>query len=129
MSIDEGLYAWVQEALDPLGAVTKRSMMGGATLYLDGIVFAIMDEGELYFKADAETDAMWDAEGAARFTFDMGGKTGSMNYRRAPAEAYDDAEEMQRWARLAVAAGQRAAAKKKPRTPRKRPGSPDRNSP
>lgn len=115
MSIDEGLYAWVQEALEPLGTVTRRAMMGGATLYLDGVIFAIMDEGELYFKADGESDAQWDAAGAARFRMEMAGKTSTMNYRRAPADAYDDMEEMQRWARLALAAGQRTAAKKKPR--------------
>lgn len=51
MSIDEGLYAWIAEALEPLGRVTLRKMMGGATLYLDGIIFAIMDEGELWLKA------------------------------------------------------------------------------
>ena len=48
MSFDEGLYAWVQEALEPLGPVTMRKMMGGATLYLDGTIFAILiDERDL----------------------------------------------------------------------------------
>ena len=120
MSIDEGLYAWIEEALEPLGVVARRAMMGGATLYLDGIVFAILGEGELYFKADAETDAAWDAVGAARFTAEMAGRIATMNYRRAPSEVHDDGEEMVRWARLAVAAGQRAAARKKPRTPRRK---------
>ena len=115
MSVDAGLYAWVQEALEPLGSVTMRRMMGGATLYLDGTVFAIIDEGELWFKADAETDAVWDAEGCARFTYDMGGKVGTMNYRRAPTEVYDDAEAMQRWAQLGLEAGRRGAARRKPR--------------
>lgn len=115
MSIDEGLFAWVQEALEPLGTVTKRAMMGGATLYLDGTIFAIMDEGQLYFKADPLTDAVWDEAGCARFTMEMAGKTASMNYRRAPDEVQDDAEAMQRWARLALEAGNRAAAKRKPK--------------
>jgi DNA transformation protein len=119
MSVDEGLYTWVQEALAPLGAVTMRKMMGGATLYLGGTVFAILDEGEIWFKADAETDAIWDAEGCERFTFSMGdGKTGSMNYRRGPSDVHDDAEAMQRWAALALEAGARAAAKKKPKRAR-----------
>ena len=118
MSIDEGLFGWVQEALEPLGTVTKRAMMGGATLYLDGIVFAIMDEGELYFKADAATDQVWDEAGAKRFTVEMAGKPATMNYRRAPDEVHDDAEAMQRWARLALEAGQRAAARRKPKAPR-----------
>lgn len=118
MSVDEGLFAWVQEAVEPLGTVTKRAMMGGATLYLDGIIFAIMDEGELYFKADAASDAVWDEAGCGRFTVEMGGKTGTMNYRRAPDDAYDDPEAMQRWARLALEAGLRAAATRKSKGPR-----------
>ena len=114
MSIDEGLYAWVQEALEPLGPVRLRKMMGGATLYLDGTVFAIMDEGELWFKADAETNAIWDAEGCERFAVTFkDGTVDTMNYRRAPTDVYDDAEAMQRWAQLAVGAGLRGASKKR----------------
>ena len=120
MSVDEGLIAWVQEALEPLGGVTMRKMMGGATLYLDGTIFAIADEGELWFKADAETDALWDAEGCERFQVDFGdGKAGTMNYRRAPHDVYDDAEAMQRWTRIALQAGLRAAAKTKPKKPKR----------
>ena len=119
MSVDEGLLAWTEEALEPLGRLTMRKMMGGATLYLDGTVFAILDEGEIWFKADDETNALWDAQGCERFTYSFEeGKIGTMNYRRAPADVYDDPEAMQRWARLALEAGSRAAAKKKPRKPK-----------
>lgn len=114
MSVDTGLIDWVAEALAPMGEVTKRHMMGGATLYLNATVFAIISQdGALWFKADAATDAVWDAAGCVRFTFDMGGKTGSMNYRRAPDDVYDDAESMQRWTALAAEAGQRAPVKKR----------------
>ena len=122
MSIDEGLYAWVQEALEPLGSVTKRAMMGGAVLYLDGIVFAVLDDGELWFKADAESAAVWDEAGCERFTFtSKDGRVETMNYRRAPLDVYDDPEAMQRWAALALEAGLRGAAKKKPR--KSKPGA------
>jgi len=119
MSIDEGLFAWVEEALEPIGRVSMRKMMGGATLYLDGVIFAIMDEGELWFKADAESDAIWDAEGCDKFSVTFkDGKVDRMNYRRAPSDVYDDAEAMQRWAALAVEAGARRPVKKrKPKTP------------
>lgn len=114
MSIDEGLYAWVQEALEPLGQVTMRKMMGGATLYVDGTVFAILDEGEIWFKADAETDAIWDEERCERFSVTFkDGRVDTMNYRRGPTDVYDDAEAMQRWATLAVEAGMRGASKKR----------------
>lgn len=116
MSVDEGLFAWVQEALEPLGLVTMRKMMGGATLYLDGTIFAIMDEGEIWFKADPETDPAWDAEGCERFSVTFkDGRVDTMNYRRAPASVYDEPEAMQRWSRLALEAGLRGAARKKPR--------------
>jgi DNA transformation protein len=116
MSIDEGLLAWATEALEPLGRVTMRRMMGGATLYLDGTVFAILDEEQLWFKADAASDAEWDEAGCERFTVTFAdGRSGSMNYRRAPLDVYDDPDEMRRWARLALEAGLRAAAKKRPR--------------
>jgi DNA transformation protein len=123
MSFDEGLYAWTQEALEPLGNVSMRRMMGAATLYLDGTVFAVIDESEIWFKADAESQAIWDEAGGDRFSFTgSDGVVQTMNYRRAPADVYDETEAMQHWAVLALAAGQRAAAKRKPRKPR--PGKP-----
>jgi DNA transformation protein len=114
MSFDEGLYAWVQEALEPLGAVTMRRMMGGATLYLDGTIFAILVEGEVWFKSDAEADPVWDAEGCERFSMTFrDGRVDTMNYRRGPQDVYDDAEAMRRWAALAAEAGARRPVKKR----------------
>jgi DNA transformation protein and related proteins len=118
MSADTGLIEWIAEATEPLGTLSKRAMMGGMTLYLDSAVFAIVDEDVLWFKADAQSDAVWDGEGCGRFTFVMNGKTGSMNYRRAPDDVYDDPEAMLRWAALAQEAGMRAASKKKPKVKR-----------
>ena len=116
MSADAGLIDWVEECLEPLGSLSKRAMMGGATLYLDGTVFAIVALDALWFKADATSDSIWDEAGCERFTYDFGnGKTGSMNYRRAPDDVHDDGDAMREWAGRAVEAGLRAAAKKKPK--------------
>ncbi len=113
MAVDAALIAWVEEALAPLGSLSKRAMMGGATLYLDGTVFAIVDDDLLWLKADAQSDAIWDEAGCPRFTFQMGeGREGSMNYRRAPDDVYDDADAMRDWAAIAIAAGLRAPARK-----------------
>lgn len=122
MALDRGLVDWVAEALAADGGVTHRRMMGGATLYLDGIVFAIVDgDGGLWFKGDAESDAAWDAAGCARFTYARGdGTVASMNYRRAPEDCHDDPEALREWALLGVAAGRRAPVKKKPASRKKR---------
>lgn len=109
MTADAALIDWVAEALVPLGMVTQRRMMGGATLYLDGTVFAIVGgDGSLWFKADRESDALWDEAGCERFSYARGGHVATMNYRRAPEDVYDDAEAMREWAAPAIAAGRRA---------------------
>lgn len=114
MSFDPGLYEWAKEALEPMGSVSMRRMMGVAVLYLDGAIFAVIED-EIWFKADADSAAIWDAEGCERYTFtDKEGRVETMNYRRAPADVYDDPEAMQRWAQLAVEAGLRGVAKKRP---------------
>lgn len=114
MAADAGLIDWIAEGLAPLGTLSKRAMMGGVTLYLDGTIFAIIADDALWLKADAASDALWDAAGCARFTYDFGhGRTGTMNYRRAPDDVYDDVEALAHWARLALEAGRRAPVKKR----------------
>lgn len=127
MAVDEGLAAWVAEAMAPLGIVTGRAMMGGRTLYCDGVVFAILADDALWFKADAVTDGAWDAAGAARFTHAKGeGQVGTMNYRLVPDDCHDDADALMRWAALALGAGARAAAAKRPRSAQAAAGRPKR---
>jgi DNA transformation protein len=111
---EEGLVEWVAEALQRRGVVTSRQMMGGRTIYCDGIIFAIAVQGELYFKADVESDAIWDAAGADRFVYrEKDGKPQSMNYRQAPSDVYDDPDALCEWAEVAIAAGGRGQAKKR----------------
>ena len=116
MAHDAGIVAWVEETMVPLGVVTMRRMMGAATLYCDGTVFAVVDDA-LWFKADAISAAEWDAAGCERFSFTgSDGAVQTMNYHRAPDGCYDDADELRRWATLALDAGRRAPVKKrKPR--------------
>ena len=113
MSTD-GLIEWIEEALAPIGEVNVRPMMGGKLLYLDGIVFALLASDDLWFKADAESDAAWDEAGCERFGYRFkNGRTGTMNYRRAPSSVHDDPEEMRHWATLALSAGRRAPRKRR----------------
>ena len=121
MSFDESLYAWVEEAMEPVGRVSLRKMMGGATLYLDGVIFAILVDDGIWLKSDAVADSLWDGEGCEKFSVTFrDGKVDTMNYRRAPLDVYDDPEAMRRWAAPAVEAGLRSAAKKKPRSSSRR---------
>lgn len=111
MALDHGLIDWVSECMEPVGRVTHRAMMGGATLYCDGTVFAIIALDALWFKADKVSDAIWDAEGCTRFTFEMKDRVATMNYRRAPDGVHDDADALRHWAGLGLEAGRRAPVK------------------
>lgn len=111
MAIDEGLADWVAEALEPLGTVTRKRLFGGAALYFDGLAFAILAFDALWLKADAESAAEWGD--TPRFSVTReDGRVQSLNYRRAPDETYDDADELRRWALLAIEAARRAPPKK-----------------
>jgi DNA transformation protein len=118
MAYDANLVAWAEEALAPVGTVSMRKMMGACVLYLDGTIFAVVED-EIWFKADAESAAIWDAEGCERFTFTLkDGTVEAMNYRRAPSDVYDDAEAMQRYAAVAAEAGRRRPVKKRSKKPK-----------
>lgn len=110
--LDQGLIDWAAEAMAPIGTVTWRQMMGGATLYCDSVVFAILADDVLWLKADKHSDDVWDEAGCPRFTFEMRGKSATMNYRRAPDDVYDDAEAFRQWGALALEAGRRVPSKK-----------------
>lgn len=117
MPADPGLIDWAKEALEPLGTITHRPMMGAAMLYCDGTIFAVVDEEAIYVKVDAVSLPTFEAAALPPFTFTNGeGETVSMNYRRAPDDVYDDADAMREWAALGIEAGRRAPVRK----PRKR---------
>ncbi|MEG3179142.1 TfoX/Sxy family protein [Sphingomonas sp. LT1P40] len=114
MAADSALIEWAKEALEPMGAITHRAMMGAAVLYCDGTLFAVVDDEAIYFKMDTVSAPVWDEAGCPPFTFiTKEGETVSMNYRRAPDDVYDDTDAMRQWATLGLAAGLRAPVKKK----------------
>lgn len=99
MAVTDSDIAFVKELFSGLGPLTHRKMMGGATFYSDGQVFAILSsEGEVFLKAkDAFAEAMADA--GSRI-FGMNGKT--MGYWTLPEDALDDPELATDWARRAL---------------------------
>ncbi len=128
MDVD-GTREHLSDLLGPLGGLTMRKMFGGLSLYRDGVIFAIVIDDGLYFKADAETIPAFEAEGCGCFEYTgKTGRTTRMPYWRAPDRLYDEPDEMIAWARAAVGAAHRigaareAKARSKP-APRSRPRS------
>ncbi len=88
-------------------------MFGGAGLFRDGLMFALIADDVLFFKVDAESAADFEAENLAAFTYiTKKGDKGVMSYRRAPERCLDDPDQMVEWAIKGFYAALRADAKK-----------------
>ena len=107
--------AYLRELMRDAGiATTSRAMFGGHGLYVDGLFFAIVDDDVLYLKVDDETRAAFEALDCTPFEFmTKEGVKQAMGYLRAPDEALERPDAMRSWARGALGAAMRAAAKKR----------------
>src|SRR5262245_66473962 len=116
MAASADFLAYLEDQLKGLGRVTHRRMFSGASLYCDGIIFALVLGDTLYLKVDDTNRAAYQAEGLAPFTYEARGRTVEIgSYWRAPERLLDDPDELVEWARAAVAAGRRVEAKKAPK--------------
>lgn len=99
----------IQDMFERVGPVTIRRLFGGKGIYIDGAIVAIDLHGEVRFKADGETAPLFREAGAVQWTYRRTGRdtTTAMPYWTVPDAAFDDPDEMARWARLAYEAGMR----------------------
>lgn len=104
------------DVLYPLGGIAARRMFGGAGVFRDGLMFALVSDEVLYLKADATTVPAFEAEDLGPFTY--GTKNGDRvltSYWRAPDRLLDDDEEMRDWCRRAADVAARGATAKSKR--------------
>ena len=113
MSRPDEFVDHVRDLLQALGPVVPRRMFGGWGLYLDGIMFALIDGDRLYLKTDEATEARFAEAAAEPFTYEARGKTVRLSYREVPDGSLEDPDDLLPWARLALEAARRAKAAKR----------------
>lgn len=89
------------DVLGHLPNLTSRPMFGGYGLYLDGTFFAIITgDGELRFKANAETKHQYEELGGEQFIYTghKNKRPSPMPYWRVPEEVLEDRERIADWA-------------------------------
>lgn len=112
MSTSDGFQAFLKDQLAGFGPIVIRRMFGGAGVYADSVMFALIADDTLYLKADATTSADFEAEGMGPFTYTAEGrKPITMSYWEAPPRLLEAPDELADWARTAFAI---ACAAKKP---------------
>jgi DNA transformation protein len=87
-------------------------MFGGFGVFLEGLMFGLVADNELYLKVDNQNRQNYEDLGLQAFSFEKNGKEFKMSYYQAPEEAMEDAELLSTWASNAYGAAMRAAAKK-----------------
>ena len=103
----------IGELFAAFGQVTVRRLFGGAGIYAEETMFALVHDGLIYLKVDQHNAAAFEREKLAPFSYKTRhGKRGVMSYRRLPDRLYDDPEELAAWAREALAAARRPAVRK-----------------
>lgn len=89
---------YIEEILDQFGPIKTKPMFGGYGVYKSDLIFAIIVDNELYFKADPNTAEYFKSEGSRPFSYDSKkGKTVSMSYFLVLPEILEDEELLQKW--------------------------------
>ncbi len=103
---------FIRELFAPFGAVTLRRMFGGAGIWSDGFMFALVFDGAIFLKVDAASIPDFEREGSRPFVYTRAkspGRVGraSLSYWRLPERLYDHPDELAVWAGRALAIAQR----------------------
>ncbi len=99
--------AYLHELFADFGAITTRAMFGGHGLYHEGVLIGVVIDDGLYLKVDAQTQALFQAEGCSPYIYRQSPKPLTMSYWSVPDAAMDSSQAMLPWARLAYAAALR----------------------
>lgn len=102
--------AAVEDLFAPVLRVGIRRMFGGAGIYDGDVIFALLADGEVFLKTDAESRAAFEASGSRPFSYrKKGADVMITSYWRLPEDAYDDPDRLRHWTGLALAAARRKA--------------------
>ncbi len=106
---------FLREQLAPLGRVTMRRMFGKTGVFCDGVMLGMVTENTLYFRVDEENrETFREAEAFPPLNYAKQGATIDLAFWRVPERLFDEPDELIIWARAALAAARRVAAKRPP---------------
>jgi len=112
---------FLREQLAPLGRITMRRMFGKTGVFCDGLMLGMVRDDTLYFRIDDDNRAAFkEAESFPPLNYEKKGGTIDLSFWRAPERLFDESDELAAWARAALAAAQRVAAKRERTAPRRK---------
>jgi DNA transformation protein len=113
MVASDSFAEFLREQLAPLGRVTMRRMFGKTGVFCDGVMLGMVTDNMLYLRVDAHNRAAFEeARSSVPLSYEKKGVTIDLSFWRAPERLFDEPDELVAWARLALAAARRIAAKR-----------------
>ncbi len=91
----------LRELFEPLGGVSFRRMFGGVGIFRGGLMFALIADDVLYFKATDKGAAAFEAEGCERWSYANSRRKVAMPYWRTPDRLFDEPQAFAAWAEIA----------------------------
>lgn len=100
-TIPESL-SYLLDQMQCLGPVEARAMFGAFGVFIDGTMFALYSDDQLYLKVDAASAARFEALHLPPFTYHRSGKAVELSYRCAPDDFVDDLVVLVDWGMMAI---------------------------
>jgi DNA transformation protein len=113
MTADRQFATHVVDLLEPFGRCEARRMFGGFGIFHEGLMFALIADGNLYLKADDENRAAFEAEGSERFSYMKQDRQFRLSYYSAPEAFFEDSGACLEWAHSAFDAALRNPARQR----------------
>jgi DNA transformation protein and related proteins len=117
---------FIRDLFAQFGPVAVKRMFGGAGVYSQGLMFALLFDGAIFLKVDETSIPDFEREGSRPFVYTRAkspGRVGrhSLSFWRLPERLYDDPDELAVWAARALAIAQHKKFPPRPRGKRKPP--------
>jgi DNA transformation protein and related proteins len=104
---------FLHEQLTALGHIALRRMFGKTGVFCDGFMLGMVTDNTLYFRVDADNRAAFlEAASSPPLNYRKKGELIDLSFWRAPERLFDEPDELLEWARIALAAARRVAAKR-----------------
>jgi DNA transformation protein len=121
MVASDSFAAFLCEQLAPLGRITLRRMFGKTGVFCDGLMLAMVRDDALYVRVDDDNRAVFqEAEAFPPLDYQKKGGSIDLAFWRVPERLFDEPDELVAWARAALAAAGRIAAKRERTASRRR---------
>ena len=112
MAVSEHYIEFIHDLLADFEPLRIKRMFGGAGVYSGDLFFAILAEDTLYLKVDDGNRRAYEALGIQPFAYvRKDGRMATMSYYPVPSEVLDNPDALAPWARQAMDAAQRGAAR------------------